>query len=291
MPDAADTALIQLYEQNWTLSGPLVCLEMDGVPRGAPQSRFAAIAAGSRQVPPALAGLLGMLLAAANPGAGGGYAMLQPIWAEEAMHRALCSLRLVQGLGRRPRSERLCAILQRHLVADLTMNLQELTTTPDTATVQCSALLRDVVHALASVFGSQRRGATLTTTIERVVLPGYKRRALVLAAHELVANALLHGFRRRSVGRIDVTLRCHGNRTARLTVADDGEGFANGIPDAGRSIVGTLVALLDAEITYLSTPEWSTVAAITLPLRRSDQDGFSPAANHLQPCGWVPQAV
>src|ERR1700735_1884694 len=62
-------------------------------------SRFERLAAAAGELPrwPAL---LKILLGAAAPGAWGGREVLWPLWADEAMHRAHCMVRLTQRLER-----------------------------------------------------------------------------------------------------------------------------------------------------------------------------------------------
>lgn len=69
-----------------------------------------------------------------------------------------------------------------------------------------------------------RSGGELRTDVERLARPAFQRRALVLAASELVVNALSHAFGSRRQGRHVVSFRMVSRRRARLVVADDGAG-------------------------------------------------------------------
>jgi two-component sensor histidine kinase len=63
-------------------------------------------------------------------------------------------------------------------------------------------VLREIVRDLVTLFGPTAGDIELHLNIERVALAAYRRRALVLAASELVINALLHAFKGRSGGLI-----------------------------------------------------------------------------------------
>jgi len=101
--------------------------------------------------------------------------------------------------------------------------------------------------------------------IEDVSLPAYKRRALVLAAAELVNNALLHAFAGRAAGLIEVGLTISGRQTACLRVADNGAGFTTFPPNLGCGVAAGLSDLLEAELVYDRLAGW-TIAEIAFPV-------------------------
>jgi two-component sensor histidine kinase len=127
-------------------------------------------------------------------------------------------------------------------------------------------VLRDVVLNLGALFGGGN-GLVVRTIIERINLPGYKRRALVLCASELTINALTHAFRGAAGdGRIDVSLCLLDNTRACLRIVDNGAGFASRRPDTAVSIAGGLAGLLEAELTYDRTGSSTTVAEVVFPV-------------------------
>jgi two-component sensor histidine kinase len=96
-------------------------------------------------------------------------------------------------------------------------------------------------------------------------LPSYKRRALVLAAAELVVNSLLHAFHGRGRGLIDVSLSVHGTESATLLVADDGIGFTAIRPNLDCGVAAGLAGLLEADLAH-ERKSGRTIAEIAFPL-------------------------
>jgi hypothetical protein len=124
------------------------------------RSRFEGLAALTRALPSTAGDLLGVLLASTFPIGGGGCEVLRPLWAEYHCPRSGGS---VPGLE-----------------VD-----EERKARP------CATALRNIVAGLGVLFGHPV-GVIVATEIEAMSLPSYKRRALVLAAAELVSNSLLH---------------------------------------------------------------------------------------------------
>ena len=87
------------------------------------------------------------------------------------------------------------------LASTLAADLKTLSSHAENEVVPCSRVLRDVVRNTAALFAPTTGGLEVTTDIEYVRLPAYKRRALVLLASELVVNALLHAYSGRCSGR------------------------------------------------------------------------------------------
>jgi two-component sensor histidine kinase len=88
----------------------------------------------------------------------------------------------------------------------------------------------------------------------------------VLAASELTANAMLHAYPGRQVGRMVVSLTAFGPTHACLRVAHNGAGFGTGRPDLRSGIAAALAGVLEAELTYERTASW-TLAEIMFPVR------------------------
>lgn len=229
-------------------------------------SRFEYIAARADNLPPHLVRLLGALLD--TPVCDAAAFAQAPLWAEERMHRAYSVLRLISALSVRDRNhlaDPLTIRLEYTLACHLAAQFRMLTVAPDGADVPCSSILRDIITALAALFGTTPRPVEVATDVECLSLPPLHRRALVLAASELMVNALSHAFRGRTHGRIFVSLRRTGLRRMQLSVADDGIGFRNGRPDTVNGVAAGLVALLGAQLTYHQTAAWETIAEIAIP--------------------------
>ena len=231
-----------------------------------PSSHFAAMAELSECAHFNRGALLGVLLdSCVDRGLGG--AVLRPLWAEEATHRAHNLVRLLAAgharFGRGARTP-LRASIELALARDLASLLRSLETANETAILPSARLLRDVIRDFDALFSTVAGEVTLCTDIASVALPAYKRRALVLAAVELVANALLHGFRGRTHGRIEVTLQLLGSAGTSLCVTDDGVGFAGRAPDPHAGIASALADLLEGDLAYCRT-RGRTRATIVFP--------------------------
>jgi two-component sensor histidine kinase len=236
-------------------------------PMPPPRSRFEAMVPLAVRVAPKAWNVLGALFASALPVSDDGCEVLRPLWAEEAMHRAFGFLRLVHALDRR--DERSCdnpvaAGPAVAVVRDLVARFRELESCGEREVLPCSAILRDVVTGLGALFGGPAN-ITVKTKIEDVSLPGYKRRALVLAAVELLSNALLHGFVGRDAGRIDVDLIAIGPHDACLCVADNGIGFTDSPPNLECGVAAGLAGLLEADVAY-DRLAGRTIAEIVFPV-------------------------
>lgn len=229
--------------------------------------RFEATALLADRVPAKPGDLIGVLLASALPISSRGCAVLRPLWANEAMHRAFSLMRLLQARNRvvRSISENTDATGNDDAIAcDLALRFRELEHGGERDAMSCAAVLRDVVMDLGALFGCPAN-ITVEAEIADVSLPAYKRRALVLAAAELVGNALLHAFRGCDAGRITVALALRGPRAACLRVADDGAGFKVAQPDYVRGVAGGLADLLEADLAYERAAGW-TIAEIVFPI-------------------------
>jgi two-component sensor histidine kinase len=160
--------------------------------------------------------------------------------------------------------------LIRQIEFNLSVNLaglyRSLVAPPEGDVVPCSTVLREVVSNLVALFGPAVGAVDLRTDIARIALPGYKRRALVLAASELVINALSHAFKGRHNGRIIVALQMVDCECARLIVADDGVGCAADLASAGCGVAGGLADVLEAALFYRRWNGGGTVADITFPV-------------------------
>lgn len=211
--------------------------------------------------------LLGTLLGSACCTMDRGCETLRPLWAEEAMHRAYNFLRLVDARNRANglMNERATNIgMEDAFARDLVAQFRELEIRPDREVVPCSTVLLNVVTSFGALFCGPAN-IVPETWIDRVSLPAYKRRALVLAATELVTNALLHAFQGRRAGRIAVSLDRSGSGTASLRVADDGIGFIASRPNLHYGVASGLAELLESDLAYDRLDGW-TIAKIAFPV-------------------------
>lgn len=150
------------------------------------------------------------------------------------------------------------------LATDLASHYRSLAQHPERALAACSSVLREVSSDLVALFGAAS-GIELRADIDRLSLPGFQRRALVLAARELAGNALQHAWRGSPGGTLTMTLKRFGDH-ARLTVADDGAGCVISPKQAQQGMVGALADLLDGTVLYQPGRPAGTVAEIRFPL-------------------------
>ena len=197
-----------------------------------------------------------------------GCQVLRPLWAEEMRHRAGRLLRLVLWM------EQLCAGSRPYLSCQielavsrhLGMLYRSLEMQPERDLAPCSVVLREVVRDLVALFGCVAGNVEFRSDIERLALPAFQRRALVLAASELVVNTLSHAARGRQNGRLLVSLRMTGHRHARLTVTGDGTGCEINPANAERGIAGRLAALVEGDLACLPHGRAGTLAMINFPI-------------------------
>jgi signal transduction histidine kinase len=191
---------------------------------------------------------------------------LDSLWASEAINRAAAMLRLLELRQRRDSGgvSPLAVRADYTLALDLAELFQSLTLGDEQTLVPCSGVLRGIVADIDALFGVTAGDVAVRTRIERISLPACKRRALVLAASELVVNALLHAFRGRTGGRILVGLNALGPDRARLSVVDDGVGFPAGTRNVSIGVAADLANLLGATVSYCRTNGCTTAEIIFL---------------------------
>ena len=261
MARSAHDEALSVYSQYQSLVSAVIA--MPPVP-----SEFESIVLLSGELPSKDGDLINLLLASARPLNDSGCEVLRPLWAEEAMHRIHGFMRLIGARSRRgspTRQNPIAAQVEDFAARDLAAKFRELETGAERAVLPCSTVLGDVVSDLGTLFGCPA-SIVLETTIERVSLPGYKRRALVLAACELLCNALLHAFPGHQTGLIEVGLTFQGRRSARLRVADNGIGFGDTPPNLTCGVAAGLADLLEADLAYTRAAGW-TIAEICFPAR------------------------
>lgn len=196
--------------------------------------------------------------------------VLRPIWSAEALHRTHTVIRLVARL----RSRLPCfppgspdAEMESCLAKDLASVMDDLWTTEDHVCVDCTEALRGAVIGLVELFGPAVGNMTVVTDFHRIKLPAFKRRALVLAAAELVSNCLLHAFEGHDFGQMAIVLRPVGSAHAILRVYDDGVGIAEVGKSPYRGPAAELAELLEAEVVYECRRSKGVAAQILFPVR------------------------
>jgi two-component sensor histidine kinase len=231
-------------------------------------SRLELMTAQAGKLSPRLGSVLGVLLGAACPTDCQGRAVLAPLWAEEAMHRAYNMVQLMPRLQQRSAliaDGRVALRLDLALATNLAASFRALDITDEDQEVPCSSVLRGVAQNLVALFKPAAGEIAIHTDIEPLVLPAYKRRALVLTVSELVINALRHAFGGRTHGRIHVILKAIDTASARFAVIDDGVGFATGRHARHCAVARGLVDLLEADLIYRRPHSGGVAAEVEFP--------------------------
>jgi two-component sensor histidine kinase len=238
----------------------------------APISRFEQIAYTAAGISAQRVKLLGVLLSSASPTLCGGRPVLRPIWAAEALHRAYSIVRLVARLERRtPTYDKQPGRLhfEDRLGDELASIFDSLAIDRAEELRPCSTSLRDVARNLIELFGPAVGDIIFASSVDRLALPAFQHRALILAASELIMNTLLHAFNGRSAGRVTLELALLNQGMARLTVTDDGN-YPSGAPPhcpARCSVINYLADLLQSEPVYRSGIGDGMIAEIDIPIQ------------------------
>jgi hypothetical protein len=222
-------------------------------PRSRRVGRLEQMVMDARQLSPMRSRILGVLLAAANPASCGGNATLQPLWANEAMHRAHQMVRLTGTLDRKTPCEDKGpaeADLEWRIATVLSETLLSLRIARDAEKLPCSEVLRDAVRDLVELFGEAVGISGISTSIERLELASFKRRALVLLAGHLVIEALLFAVRTRHDGQVLVILDRPCAGFGRLAVGFDDHTVPFGPLDGSHGVIDDLASLLESDVSY-----------------------------------------
>jgi hypothetical protein len=238
-------------------------------PRSRRIGRFEQMAMGSHLLSPMRSRILGVLLDAANPSCCGGNAILRPLWVNESMHRAYQMVRLTRMLDGRARCSAqspAAADLEWRIAKALAGTQLSLRIARDTEKLPCSQALRDVVRDLVELFGETTGICGISTSVERLELPSFKRRALVLMAVHLVIEILLFAGRTRHGGRALVMLDRPGPELGRLAIGYDDDIVPFGPLNGSHGVIDDLASLLESDITYRADGG-RIVAGVEFPLR------------------------
>lgn len=134
----------------------------------------------------------------------------------------------------------------------------------------CAPELKNIAYGLTAIFGHSVGSVNLWLDLQPLMLEQEERRALLLAASELVMNALRHAFVDRHSGTIRISLHWDAARgEGVLEVADDGKG-----PDdvaagtgLGQGIIRGLADVLGGSIVWRRSMLLSgTEAVLRFPL-------------------------
>jgi two-component sensor histidine kinase len=201
------------------------------------------------------------------------------VWIDEAMHRAAnlqvlaANVERLLALGRIDASHRDRVIHKAHALLDA---YQRLDGHDGGELSSCDGQLRDIAGGLVEVFGHTIGRIVLSLELEPLYLAADRRRAVLLAASELVINALQHAFTNRDSGTIRVVLHHDGRRDViMLSVADDGIGPGKATQSSGLgcTIVCELAAVLAGSVEWhRSVSLGGTEVTLTFPAPSADDN-------------------
>jgi hypothetical protein len=169
--------------------------------------------------------LLGLLLGAAIVADRSGSDVLRPLWANEAMQRAYGMVRLVGALelaAPTSRTPQAVLVAEHVAAAELAAAYRDLCAHDERDCLPCSASLRSVVRGLVELFGRTLGDPELRTDIQRVTLPAFQRRALVLATSSILINAFMASFGPVRGVEVELTALCSGLFRLRTLVISPG---------------------------------------------------------------------
>jgi two-component sensor histidine kinase len=136
--------------------------------------------------------------------------------------------------------------------------------------VPCGALLSGVASCLGKLFGAAAGDVLVSTQVDDIALPPYKRRALVLLGSSLVMNSLCHAFRGRAHGEVIVKLKSARAGQANLIVLDDGAGAHLDRLPRQNSLVRCLAEVLDGSVCGFTSELRGTEVRVNLVVRPHD---------------------
>jgi hypothetical protein len=209
-----------------------------------------------------------ILLGAAFPIPYGRNTFLRSLWAEEAMNRAENMLELILLLEKhswtKPDSP-LTLRLEGALAKQIAAIFRSLNVRVGEPSQLCTDSLEGIVTGLAELFNPGSDELVVVTELAMLALPTSKRKALVLAAAELVSQFLLNKFRNRHSAQIRVTLERRAGRKALFLMEDPGRSIEAKLPTVSVSIVSRLARLLEAEVLYRRSRLGGTTTEFLFP--------------------------
>jgi hypothetical protein len=236
-----------------------------------PSSSFVHVVSDNVTAANARQAVLGLLLGATLPLPVAMRSVLRPIWATEAMQRAYDVVRLVAALDEavpHVNASPMFLAAEYRIADELAAAYRSLDFPQDTARVPCSGVLRTAVRDLVELFGAVAGSTRIRTEIQRLTLPMFRSRALVLVACRLVTLAL--GRTEIPANLVIVTLTRIGTDMARLRVL--GSGCSSRQPD---EIVSDLASLLESTPVYVIDDAGRITTQITFPIQVADPTNFN----------------
>ena len=223
------------------------------------------IAAGAMAISMPRQATLGLLLGATLPSVRHGCPALRPLWADEAMQRALDTVRLIAALEHRAPvcgADHVLTNTECQIAGELAAAYRALDYADDAEPQSCSEGLRTVLHDLVELFAPLAGSVRLHTTIERLSLPAFRCRALTLAASKLVVSALCADLIDSKNLRMSVSLCRPRPGVARLVVADN----VSHPQRATDEIVSDLAALLECDLASHTNLRGGVATELRFPI-------------------------
>ena len=203
--------------------------------------------------------LVGTLFRSAFPTRTGGAPTLQPIFAAEALSRARTMFALVLMLEEKSWSGdepwypdvspmRLSQeiTLAKHLVELLETLALESGADP----LPCDRLLRGILAGFTELFGPGIGQLSFELEAETLALAGFKRRALVLAAADLINRSMLRSLPQPHSGQFRATLRRVAVDRGEFVLEHNGRNVELALPGEPSSVLAMMAALLEAELVF-----------------------------------------
>ena len=195
------------------------------------------------------------------------------VWMAEAAHRAANLGQIATNLhrlidrGRIGSNDPPKTIRQANILAK---TYRSLDCSDGRGPVACAPELKNIAYGLIAIFSHSVDSVSLLLDLQPLTLEHKERRALLLAASELVMNALRHAFVGRHSGTIRISLHWDALRgEGVLEVADDGKGPDDVATGTGRGhgIICGLADVLGGSIVWRrSMILFGTEAVLRFPL-------------------------
>lgn len=195
--------------------------------------------------------MLCLLLEAAE--GSGGCDTLRPIWRAEEIRRAdrLTELTLLLDCDtdQGGRASDWVSEVECHLANGLAACYRALTIQHDMEQRPCATPLRDIAINLINLFSpvTSSGDVLLNCGIERIALPAFQQRALVLLAGTLIMDVLVSLGRTNRHGRVDLALWTLEPGLVQFTITDDPGAL---VAPSQSSLVSDLANLLQAETVF-----------------------------------------
>lgn len=125
-------------------------------------------------------------------------------------------------------------------------------------------LARDILSAAG------RQGVAVSVHAPRLAITPADATTLSMIVAEAVTNAIKHAFGERETGRIDIRFDADRAGTRRLTVRDDGGGFAT-LPDPqgdeslGMLVMGSMAQRMGGVLELGNAPEGGALVTVVIP--------------------------